>query len=224
MTENELIALWLSLKVALVGSSVALPFAIALGVLMARVEFYGKFIVNNLIHLPMVMPPVAVGYILLVLLARDGFIGNFFYETFSIELAFTWRAAAVAAAVVGFPFTVRAVRLSVEAIDKDTEFSAQTLGASPVHRLLAITLPLALPGIIAGFVMGFGRALGEFGATIVVAANIPSATRTLPLALYDALQYPDGEILALRFALISLALAAAAIALSEAVLRFLQKR
>jgi molybdate transport system permease protein len=223
MTDSELIALWLSLKVAGIGALVVLPFGIALGILMARVDFYGKFLVNNLIHLPMVMPPVAVGYILLVLLARDGFLGSFFYDNFSIELAFTWRAAAIAAAVMGFPFIVRAVRLSVEAIDRDTESSAQILGAGKVYRLFYITLPLASPGIIAGFIMGFGRALGEFGATIVVAANIPFATRTLPLALYDALQYPDGEIIALRFAAISIALAAATIALSESVLRFLQK-
>lgn len=224
LSEGEISALLLSLQVAFVGSLLALPFAVSLGVLMARKNFWGKFILNNLIFLPMVLPPVVIGYVLLVLLARDGIVGAFFYNNFGLELAFTWRAAAVAAAIMGFPLTVRAVRIAVEAIDFDAEISARVLGASPLYRLFHIILPLARGGIIAGFIMGFSRALGEFGATIVVAANIEGLTRTLPLALYNALQYPQGEIMALRLAIISVCLAAIAIGLSEFMLQFFVRK
>lgn len=220
LSSGEISALLLSLQVAFVGSIVSLPFAILLAIVMARKTFRGKFIVNNLILLPMVLPPVVIGYALLVLLARDGVVGAFFYNNFNLDIAFTWRAAAVAAAIMGFPLTVRAVRIAVEAIDFDAEISASVLGASPLYRLFYITLPLARGGIIAGFIMGFSRALGEFGATIVVAANIEGLTRTLPLALYHALQYPQGEIMALRLAIISVGLAAIAIAISELMLQF----
>ncbi len=223
LSEDEISALWLSLKVAATGTLFGLPLAIAIGVLMARVEFRGKFLLNNLVHLPMVMPPVATGYLLLIILSRDGYLGSIFYNTFGIELAFTWRAAAVAAAVMGFPLMVRAVRIAVEMIDRQTERAARILGASRIRMVLFVTLPLALPGIISGAIMGFGRALGEFGATIIVAANIPGATRTIPLALYNALQHPDGEMAALRFIAIALGLAALAIGVSEYMLRFMRQ-
>ena len=222
LSEDEISALLLSLRVAATGTLFGLPIAIAVGILIARVEFRGKFLVSNLVHLPMVLPPVATGYLLLILLARDGFLGSMIYNTFGVEMAFTWRAAAVAAAVMGFPLMVRAVRISIEMIDRQAESAARILGASRTRMIWKITLPLALPGIISGAMMGFGRALGEFGATVIVAANIPGATRTIPLALYHALQSPDGEAAAIRFVVIALGIAAVAIAASEYMLRFMR--
>ncbi len=224
LSEDEISALMLSFRVAATGTLFGLPVAVAVGILMARVEFRGKFLLNNIVHLPMVMPPVATGYLLLILLARDGYLGGLLYRGFGVELVFTWRAAAVAAAVMGFPLMVRAVRIAVEMIDQQNEQAARILGASRMRMIWTVTLPLALPGIISGAIMGFGRALGEFGATIIVAANIPGATRTIPLALYHALQHPDGEMAAIRFIIIALGLAALAIGVSEYMLRFMRQR
>lgn len=223
MSEFELEALWLSLKVSLTAVAVSLPLGLALAWVLARLSFPGKTLVEGLIHLPLVVPPVAVGYLLLLMLGRNGVLGAWLYETFGLRIAFTWQGAAVAAAIMGFPLMVRAIRLSLDAVDAKLEDAARTLGANRQRVFRTVTLPLILPGVIAGSVLGFARALGEFGATITFAANIPGETRTLPLALYTALQRPDGEPAAARLTLLSIALALAALALSDALGRLARR-
>ncbi|MEH6546136.1 MAG: molybdate ABC transporter permease subunit [Sneathiella sp.] len=205
----------LSLKVAIWCVLVALLPSIALGWVLARRDFYGKTVLNALIHLPIVLPPVVVGYFLLITLGRRGFVGSWLLDTFDISLIFNWKGVVVATAVMSFPLMVRAIRQGIEAIDQNLEIAAQTLGRSPVYVFLSITLPLALPGIFAGAVLGFARALGEFGATITFVSNIPGETRTLPLAIYSLLQVPNSEDAVMRLVIISVVLAFAAIALSE---------
>ncbi len=223
VSEFEIQALILSLQVSLTAVAVSLPPGIALAWALSRLHFPGRTVVEGLIHLPLVVPPVAVGYLLLLLLGRNGFVGGWLFETFGVRIAFTWQGAAVAAAVMGFPLMVRAIRLSLEAVDAKLEQAARTLGAGRWRVFLTVTLPLTLPGVITGCVLGFARALGEFGATITFAANIPGETRTLPLALYTALQMPDGEVPAARLAAISIILALAALAVSEALGRMAQR-
>jgi molybdate transport system permease protein len=219
LTPFETEALLLSLKVAVAAVACSLPLAIAIAWLLARREFPGKSVVNALVHLPLVVPPVVIGYLLLVTLGRKGVIGAWLDETFGIVIAFTWVAAAVASGVMAFPLMVRAIRLSIEAVDIRLEAVARTLGASPVRVLATVTLPLTLPGIVAGVALAFARCLGEFGATITFASNIPGATRTLPLALYTALNMPGGESSALRLVVLSIALAFVSLGISEFMAR-----
>ena len=215
----EIEALLLSLKVAFWAVLISLPFALAFAWLLSRKEFWGKSALNAVLHLPLVVPPVVVGYGLLVLLGRNGPIGMWLLETFNITVAFTWKGAAIAAAVISFPLMLRAIKLSMDAVDNRLEFVAQTLGASRWRVLLTITIPLTMPGIVAGLALAFARCLGEFGATITFVANIPGETRTLPLALYTAINSPGAEAQAGRIVLISVVLALGALVLSEIAAR-----
>jgi molybdate transport system permease protein len=216
-------ALLLSMKVAFWAVLVSLPFALAFAWLLSRKEFWGKSALNAVLHLPLVVPPVVVGYGLLVLLGRNGPIGMWLLETFNITVAFTWKGAAIAAAVISFPLMLRAIKLSMDAVDTRLEFVAQTLGASRWRVLLTITIPLTMPGIVAGMALAFARCLGEFGATITFVANIPGETRTLPLALYTAINSPGAEAQAGRIVLISVVLALGALVLSEIAARRVTK-
>lgn len=215
LTEFEFAALLLSAKVALVSVVVCLPFGILAAWILARLTFPGKAIVDAIFHLPLVVPPVVVGYLLLILFGRTGMIGGWLHEQFGLTIAFTWKGAALAAAVMAFPLMVRAMRLSLENVDLRLEAAARTLGASRTRVLLTITMPLMMPGILAGIALAFARALGEFGATITFVSNIPGETQTLPLALYSLAQTPDAEVGALRLALIAIAVALLALFLSE---------
>ncbi len=220
----EIEALSLSLKVALWAVACSLAPGIAIAWLLARRDFPGKALLDGIVHLPLVLPPVALGYVLLVLFGRNGPVGAWLHEVFGINLVFSWRGAALAAAIMAFPLLVRAVRLSMEAVDRRLETAAQTLGARPVRVFLTITLPLTSPGILTGVLLAFIRCLGEFGATITFAANVPGETRTLPLALYSALQVPGGEAAATRLAVISVILAIAALVASQYLARQVAKR
>lgn len=219
LTPVESEALALSLRVALWSVAASLPFGIAFAWLLARRRFFGKFLVNSLIHLPLVVPPVVIGYLLLLLFGRRGPLGLWLEDWFGVSIAFTWKGAALAAAVMAFPLMVRAIRLSIEAVDIRLEAAARTLGASRARVFATITLPLCLPGIITGALLAFARALGEFGATIMFVSNIPGETQTLPLALYSVAQTPDGDAAALRLVLLSVALAMAALMVSEYLAR-----
>jgi molybdate transport system permease protein len=219
LTEAESAALLLSLKVALWGVGVSVPFGILVAALLARFEFWGKTLVNGLVYLPLVLPPVVTGYFLLILLGRHGPIGGWLYDAFGITLGFRWTGAAVASAVMGFPLLVRAVRLSVEAVDRRLEQAARTLGAGVIWTFLTVTLPLSIPGILAGFFLSFGRSLGEFGATITFVSNIPHETQTLPLAIYTFTQVPGGDAAALRLATISVGLSLVALLASDLLAR-----
>lgn len=223
LTPVEISALILSLKVALLSTVMSLPIAVAFAWLLARKSFPGKVLLDSLIHLPLVLPPVAVGYLLLLGLGRGGPIGGWLYDTFGISLAFTWVGAGIAAAIMGFPLMVRAIRLSIEAIDPRLERAARTLGAPKTHVFRTITLPLMMPGLISGCVLGFARALGEFGATITFAGNIPGITQTLPSALYTAHQTPGGDVAALRIAILSILIALGALIGSEILARRARK-
>ena len=224
LTPLEVEALGLSLKVAVASVVGSLPFGLAAAWLLARRSFPGKSLVDGIIHLPLVVPPVVVGYLLLVTLGRRGPVGGWLYDSFGISIAFTWKGAAVAAAVMAFPLMVRAMRLSLEAVDKRLEAAARTLGAGRTRVFLTITLPLMAPGVLAGTVLAFARALGEFGATITFVSNIPGETRTLPIALYTLTQTPEGEAAAARLALISVGLALTAIVASEWIARRMARR
>jgi molybdate transport system permease protein len=218
-TPTELDIILLSLKVALWSVLLSLPFAIAIAHLLARHDFPGKSLLDAVVHLPLVLPPVVVGYFLLVLLGRRGPIGALLEEWFGIEVAFRWTGAAIACAVMGFPLMVRAMRLSIEAIDPKLEAAAQTLGAGRAGTFLTVTLPLALPGIVTGILLSFARSLGEFGATITFVSNIPGETQTLPLAIYALTQVPGGDAAALRLCVISIVLSLAALLVSETLVR-----
>ncbi|MGE0582612.1 MAG: molybdate ABC transporter permease subunit [Steroidobacteraceae bacterium] len=215
LTAAELDALWLSFGVATRSVLISLPVATLIAWLLVRGRFRGRFVLDALVHLPLVLPPVVVGYLLLVLFGRRGPIGGWLYDSFGIQLAFTTAGAALATAVMSFPLMVRAMRLSLESVDRGLEDAARTLGAGPLDRFLSITLPLMLPGILAGAVTAFAASLGEFGAVITFVSNIPGETRTLPLALYTAIQTPGGDAAAARIAGLSLALGFAGLALSE---------
>jgi molybdate transport system permease protein len=217
LTELEWEAVGLSLRVALVSVVGSLPFGVAIAWLLARRSFPGKWLVDGLVHLPLVVPPVVVGYGLLVLFGRRGPVGAWLYETFGITLIFTWKGAALAAAVMGFPLMVRAIRLSLEAVDRKLEAAARTLGAGRLDVFATVTLPLALPGVLVGAVLAFARGLGEFGATIIFVGNIPGQTRTIPIAIYTLTQQPDGDTAALRLSALALLLSLAALVASELV-------
>ncbi len=224
LTPAETEALLLSLRIAFWSVAVGLPFGIAAAWLLARREFVGKALLDSVIHLPLVVPPVVVGYLLLVTLGRTGWLGGWLYEAFGITVIFTWKGAAIAAGVMAFPLMVRAIRLSIEAVDRRLEVAARTLGASRIDVFFSVTLPLSLPGILTGAVLAYARALGEFGATITFVSNIPGETRTLPLALFTFTQTPGGEESAVRLVAISFALAIVAMLASEFIARRVRRR
>lgn len=224
LTAFEQEALALSLRVAVWSTALSLPLALLVALLLARGRFPGRGLLNGLVHLPLVLPPVVVGYLLLVLFGAKGPLGAWLAETFGLAIAFTWRGAALAAAVMAFPLFVRPIRLALEAVDRRLETAARTLGAGPLRVFATITLPLIAPGLLAGAVLAFARALGEFGATITFVGSIPGETRTLPLALYAALQRPGGEAEAQRLVLLSLLIAAVALGASEWLERRLRRR
>ena len=205
--DAELQALALSLKIASVAVIVALPLAILLAWLLVRGRFPGRVVLDALVHLPLVLPPVVIGYLLLISLGSRAPLGAWLAETFDVRFMFSWTGAALAAAIVTLPFQVRAIRLSLEAIDPGLDEAARTLGAGSWDRFFNLTLPLAAPGIIAGAITAFAASLGEFGAIITFVSNIPGETRTLPLAIYTAIQSPGGEVAAARLALLSISLA-----------------
>lgn len=217
-------ALELSLRVGVASVLGSLPIGIATALMLARCDFPGKEFIAALVHLPLVLPPVAVGYALLVLFGRRGPLGAWLYDVFGVTFAFNWKGAALASAVMAFPLMVRAMRLSLEAVDRRLEAAARTLGAGRARVFLTITLPLTAPGILTGAILAFARSVGEFGATITFVSNIPGETRTLPIALYSLTQVPGGESAAWRLALISVALAIAAVIASEWTARRLDRR
>ncbi len=220
--ENE--AVILSLRVAFWAVLGSLPLGIFTAWFLARYNFFGKTLVNGLVHLPLIVPPVVVGYLLLVVLGRQGVVGGWLHDWFGITVAFTWKGAAVAAAVMAFPLMVRAIRLSLDEVDRRLEQAARTLGAGPFRVFFTITLPLTLPGILTGTILAFARSLGEFGATITFVSNIPGQTRTLPLALYTLTQSPGGEMGAFRLVVIAVVLALAALMASEVLARRIARR
>ncbi|HRF63673.1 MAG TPA: molybdate ABC transporter permease subunit [Candidatus Competibacter sp.] len=214
-TPEELTALWLSLKIGLWCTAlIAIP-GVVTGWLLARLRFPGKAIVDGLVHLPLVLPPVVPGYLLLLLLGRQGPVGRWLYETWGITLAFTWQGAVIASALMAFPLMVRAVRLAVTLVEPRLEEAARTLGAGPLRVWLTVTVPLSLPGILTGLVLAFARSLGEFGATVTFVGNVAGETRTLPLAIYTYTQIPGGDSPALRLVVISILLALVALWVSE---------
>ena len=224
LTEPEWQALTLSLSVATRSVLFSLPFAIAVAWLLTRPRFAGRAVFDAVVHLPLVLPPVVVGYLLLLLFGNRGPIGGWLYRTFGIELVFSSAGAALATAVMTFPLMVRAIRLSLENVDRGLEDAARTLGAGPMDCFFTITLPLMLPGILAGAVTAFSAGLGEFGAVITFVSNIPGETRTLPLALYTALQSPGGDAMAARLATIAVALGLGGLLLAELLARRIRRR
>jgi molybdate transport system permease protein len=215
LTPLEKEALKLSLWISIWAVIAILPPGVFIAWLLARKKFIGKTLLDGLTHLPLVLPPVVIGYLLLVLLGRKGIIGGWLYENFGISFIFNWKGAAVASAVVAFPLLVRAIRLSIEQVDEGLEAAARTLGAGPLRVFFTVTIPLIMPGIITGVILAFARSLSEFGATITFVSNIPGQTRTLPLALYTLTQVPDGEAGAFRLCVISVVVAFVALILSE---------
>jgi molybdate transport system permease protein len=224
LTPLETEALQLSLLIGIVSIIIALPFALGCAWLLARRDFWGKSLFDSVVHLPLVLPPVAVGFALLVLFGRNGVIGAYLYNWFGFTFAFNWKGAALAAAVMSFPLMVRAMRLSIEAIDQKLESAARSLGAGRWRVFMTITLPLTAPGILSGIILGFARSVGEFGATITFVSNIPGQTRTLPVALYTLTQIPGGDAAAWRLAGLSVALALVALVASEILARRMNRR
>ena len=214
----------LSLRVAFWGIICSLPLAVLVALLLVRCSFPGKFILNTIVHLPLVVPPVVIGYLLLLVFGNNGVLGRWLFEVFQISIAFTWKGAALAASVMAFPLMVRAIRLSLDLLDVELEEAAATLGAGPFKKFISITLPLILPGIIVGALLGFARSLGEFGATITFVSNIPGETQTLPLAMFKYIQTPGGDFQALRLMTLSVILAVGALIISELVERKLKAR
>lgn len=216
---EELVAIALSLKVASVAALASLPLGVATAWLLARRRFFGKALLDALVHLPLVLPPVVVGYALLVLLGGNGVIGRWLEATFGVSVAFRWTGAALASAIMGFPLMVRTIRLSIENVDRRLEQAAATLGAGPLRVFLTITLPLAWPGIVAGAVLAFAKALGEFGATITFVSSIPGETETMSTAIYGLMQVPGGEAGIWRLAAVAVALSLGALLASEWLVR-----
>lgn len=219
LSPEEWQAVALSLKVSLWATLVSLPLGILVAVVLARGNFWGKQLLNGLVHLPLVLPPVVTGYLLLLAFGRRGPAGAFLYETFGLVFAFRWTGAALACGVMAFPLMVRAIRLAVEAVDPKLEAAAGTLGAGRIATFCLVTLPLILPGILAGAVLAFARAMGEFGATITFVSNIPGETETLPTAIYALLQVPGGERAALKLVIVSIVIAMSALIVSEILAR-----
>jgi molybdate transport system permease protein len=214
LTPDEWTAIRLSLRIALVATVVALPFGIAIAWLLARKNFWGKSLLDGIVHLPLVLPPVVTGYLLLITFGRKGLVGGFLADV-GIVFSFRWTGAALACGLMGFPLLVRAIRLSFEVIDRRLEDAASTLGADRVWVFLTVTLPLALPGVIAGMVLCFAKALGEFGATITFVSNIPGETQTISAAIYTYTQIPNADAAALRLVLVAVLISLAALVVSE---------
>jgi len=223
LSAEELSIVWLSLKVALVATFASAIPAIAVAWLLARGRFWGRTALNVLVHIPLVVPPVVTGYVLLRVFGRRGTIGAWLEQYLGFQFSFRWTGAALAAAVMAFPLVVRAIRLGIEQVDRKVEESAATLGASPWWVFLTITLPLALPGLLAGLLIGFAKALGEFGATITFVSNIPGETQTLALAIYTQIERPGGEAAATRLIWLSVVLSVLALVASELMIRSRQR-
>lgn len=224
LSPEEWTAVRLSLKVASVATVVSLPFGVTIAVLLARGRFWGLTLLNGLVLLPLILPPVVTGYVLLILFGRHGPIGAFLAEHFGVVFSFRWTGAALACGIMGFPLMVRAIRLSVEAVDKRLEEAAGTLGANRAWVFLTVTLPLIVPGIVAGMILTFAKAMGEFGATITFVSNIPGETQTLPSAIYTFTQVPGGDAGALRLTLVSIVIAMLALLASELLARSANRR
>ncbi|MEP9366237.1 molybdate ABC transporter permease subunit [Xanthobacter sp. VNH20] len=220
LSADEWTAVVLTLRIATVAMLASLPFGLLMALALARGRFFGKSVLNGIVHLPLVLPPVVTGFILLLLFGRRGPIGSFLDAHFGIVFSFRWTGAALACAVMGFPLMVRTIRLSIEAVDRKLEDAAGTLGASPAWVFLTVTLPLILPGVIAGMILSFAKAMGEFGATITFVSNIPGETQTLSAAIYSFTQVPGGDAGALRLTLISVAISMAALIASEILAHF----
>lgn len=217
-------AVRLSIRVSFWATVASLPLGILVAYALARWEFPGKQLLNGLVHLPLILPPVVTGYLLLIALGRRGYVGQYLEQWFGIVFSFRWTGAAVAAAVMAFPLMVRAIRLAVEAVDPKLEAAAGTLGASRPWVFVTITLPLILPGILAGSILAFAKAIGEFGATITFVSNIPGQTQTIPTAIYAFLQVPGGQEAATRLVIVAIVIAMAALLLSEVVSRRMARR
>lgn len=215
LSSDEWTAIELSLRVSIVAMLVSLPFGIAAAYLLARGRFWGKSILNGLIHLPLILPPVVTGFILLILFGRKGPIGALFEQYLGLVFSFRWTGAALACGVMGFPLMVRSIRLSIEAVDRKLEEAAGTLGASPIWTFTTVTLPLILPGIIAGMILSFAKAMGEFGATVTFVSNIPGETQTLSSAIYTFTQVPGGDAGAMRLTIVAIIISMAALLASE---------
>ena len=224
LTPEDWRAVALSLRVSFWATVVSLPLGIAVAYVLARYRFWGRQLLNGLVHLPLILPPVVTGYLLLLTFGRKGAVGAFLDQAFGLVFAFRWTGAALAAAVMAFPLMVRAIRMAIEAVDPRLEAAAGTLGASRPWVFVTVTLPLILPGIIAGAILGFAKAMGEFGATITFVANIPGQTQTLPSAIYAYLQVPGGDAAAFRLVLVAIAIAMLALLLSEWVGRSVARR
>lgn len=224
LSPEEWTAIRLSLWVSSIAMLASLPFGIAVAVALARGRFWGKSLLNGIVHLPLILPPVVTGFLLLVLFGRRGAIGQFLDSWFGIVFSFRWTGAALACAVMAFPLMLRSIRLSIEAVDRKLEEAAGTLGASPFWVFLTVTLPLTLPGIIAGMILAFAKAMGEFGATITFVSNIPGETQTLSAAIYTFTQVPGGDAGALRLTIVSVVISMLALLVSEFLARIIGKR
>jgi molybdate transport system permease protein len=224
LSPEEWTAIRLSLWVSSIAMLASLPFGIAVAMALARGRFWGKSLLNGIVHLPLILPPVVTGFLLLVLFGRRGAIGQFLDTYFGIVFSFRWTGAALACAVMAFPLMVRSIRLSIEAVDRELEEAAGTLGASPFWVFLTVTLPLTLPGIIAGMILAFAKAMGEFGATITFVSNIPGETQTLSAAIYTFTQVPGGDAGALRLTIVSVVISMLALLVSEFLARIIGKR
>lgn len=224
LSPDEWNAVRLSIKVSVWATLVSLPFGILVAHVLARREFFGKSVLNGLVHLPLILPPVVTGYLLLLTFGRRGPAGAFLDQCCGIVFSFRWTGAALACGIMAFPLMVRAIRLSIEAVDRKLEAAAGTLGANPAMVFATVTLPLMLPGIVAGMILAFAKAMGEFGATITFVSNIPGETQTLPSAIYTFTQVPGGETGALRLTLVSIAIAMAALIASEVMARRISRR
>ncbi|KQA16722.1 molybdate ABC transporter permease subunit [Vibrio metoecus] len=215
LTDYEWAALVLSLKVAVYATLWLLPIGIVLAWVLARTSFVGKGLIDSLVHLPLVLPPVVIGYLLLISMGRQGFIGQWLYQVFGLSFSFSWRGAVLACMVIALPLMVRSIRLSLESVDQKLEQAARTLGASPLRVFFTITLPLTLPGILTGVMLAFARSLGEFGATISFVSNIPGETQTIPLAMFTFLETPGSEMEAARLCVLSIVIALGSLFTSE---------
>ncbi|BCI78009.1 molybdate ABC transporter permease subunit [Vibrio cholerae] len=224
LSDYEWAALALSLKVAGYATLWLLPIGIVLAWVLARTAFIGKGLIDSLVHLPLVLPPVVIGYLLLISMGRQGFIGQWLYQVFGLSFSFSWRGAVLACMVIALPLMVRSIRLSLESVDQKLEQAARTLGASPMRVFFTITLPLTLPGILTGVMLAFARSLGEFGATISFVSNIPGETQTIPLAMFTFLETPGAEMEAARLCAISIAIALGSLFISEWLSRRMQRR
>ncbi|WP_032092924.1 molybdate ABC transporter permease subunit [Necropsobacter rosorum] len=224
LSQPEINAILLSLKVALISIFASLPLAVFLAWLLARKTFWGKSVLNGIIHLPLVLPPVVIGYLLLIVMGRNGLVGRYLLQWFDFSFSFNWYGAALASAIVALPLVVRSVRLALESVDFRLEQAARTLGASGVRTFFTVTLPLSLPGVLAGLILGFARSLGEFGATITFVSNIPKVTQTIPLAMFSFIETPGEEGAAARLCLIAILISLLSLLVSEWLAKRTQKK